>query len=77
MTVEELRRSLDSFPSDALVVIAKDSEGNGHSPLTNSWQGFYDAEQPWFGSVYDDRDIKECALDASKMVVAIILTPMC
>ncbi len=77
MTVEELIRALERYPDDALVVLAKDAEGNGHSPLSGNWQGFYEAEQSWFGSVYDARDIKECALDSSKMTVAVVLTPLC
>lgn len=74
MTVEELRRALQAFPDDALVVLAKDAEGNGYSPLANTWQGFYEADSTWFGSAYDDRDIRECELD---VVVAVVLTPTC
>ncbi len=75
MTVEDLRRMLLQYPDDALVVVASDSEGNGYSPLANSWRGFYAAATTWSGDAYDERDIEECDLDQSRMVVAVVLTP--
>lgn len=77
MTVGELRKRLDEMPDHVLVVMSKDAEGNGHSPLANVWDGFYEADTTYFGCVYDVRDVRECSLDVSKMVAAVVLSPTC
>lgn len=33
MNVRELKDALDNLPDDMIVVLAKDAEGNGFSPL--------------------------------------------
>lgn len=50
MTVAELIEILKTLPQDALVVQAKDAEGNNYSPTTN-WieTGRYAAETSWNG----------------------------
>jgi hypothetical protein len=58
MTVRQLARWLLEQP-DMPVVMAKDAQGNGHSPAAGAWQAMYVAETPWSGEVYPTpEDIK-------------------
>lgn len=41
MKVSELKELLDQLDDDAFVVLAKDAEGNGYSPLLSAWSGIY------------------------------------
>lgn len=55
MTLAELRAQLaklDHLPDDTIVVLAKDAEGNGHSPLDSAEEGMYWAETTWSGEHY-------------------------
>lgn len=55
MTLAELRTALaklDHLPGDTLVIVAKDSEGNGHSPLGEVDPSMYHAETAWSGARY-------------------------
>ncbi|MER5750661.1 hypothetical protein [Streptomyces sp. NPDC002088] len=54
MTLAELRAALDALnlPDDTLVVIAKDAEGNGHSPLVDADHAMYRADTTWLGERY-------------------------
>lgn len=54
MTLAELRAQLDALnlPGDTLVVLAKDAEGNGHSPLVEAEHAMYLAETTWSGERY-------------------------
>lgn len=56
MTVGELIRELQTLPQGAQVVISKDAEGNGFSPLDAPELVLYVAESPWSGEVYDSGD---------------------
>lgn len=49
MTVGELKTLLSGFPDDYHVVLAKDEEGNGFSPLAASDPAYYEAETTWHG----------------------------
>jgi hypothetical protein len=51
MTVAELIAELQALPQDALVVLQKDAEGNGHSPMAGFWIGGYRAVSTWSGDV--------------------------
>lgn len=51
MIVKELKELLNQFNDNDIVIIAKDSEGNGHSPLDDIWEGKYKADSTWFGEV--------------------------
>jgi hypothetical protein len=70
MTVAELRDFLETIDGERLVVLQKDAEGNGFSPLDGYWQGAYRAETTWYGDAglealtdkhreagYDDEDV--------------------
>lgn len=52
MTVKELRKLLDEYPDDYVVILQKDTEGNGHSPLEGSWHGVYVPDSTWSGNVH-------------------------
>lgn len=83
MKVKELIESLQACDQDAIVVMAKDAEGNGYSPLSGFWRGMYLAETTWSGDVgaesltdedraagYTDEDVMT---DGER---AVILTPV-
>ncbi len=82
MTVAQLIEQLKTCDPDAIVVMAKDGEGNDYTPLAGFWSGVYRAETTWYGEVgyseltpeleeegYDEEDLIE---DGRK---AIILSP--
>jgi hypothetical protein len=54
MTLAELRAQLDALnlPDDTIVILAKDAEGNGHSPLVQADPGMYLADTTWSGEHY-------------------------
>jgi hypothetical protein len=55
MTLAELRSALaelDHLPGDTIVVLAKDAEGNGYSPLAAVNEGMYLADTTWSGEHY-------------------------
>lgn len=53
MNVKELIEVLQQLPQEAEVIIAKDPEGNGYSPLSNvADKGVYVPETTWRGEVY-------------------------
>jgi hypothetical protein len=54
MTLAELREALAALdlPDDTLVVLAKDAEGNGHSPLVEAKHAMYLADTTWSGERY-------------------------
>jgi hypothetical protein len=49
MTVKELIEELKKEDPKRLVVIQRDAEGNGYSPLTGWWLAAYKAENDWSG----------------------------
>lgn len=51
MTVKELIELLQKEDPERLVVMSKDSEGNGFSPLNDIGPGAYRAESTWSGEV--------------------------
>lgn len=51
-TVGELLDYLATQPRDRKVILRKDAEGNGHSPLANGWEAMYEAESTWSGETY-------------------------
>lgn len=56
MTVKELKEKLKNYPDDMLVIVQKDAEGNGYSPLNGlNNTSVYIPEAPWFGEVYDTK----------------------
>lgn len=51
-TAGELADYLAAQPRDRKVILRKDAEGNGHSPLTEAWEGLYVADTTYSGDVY-------------------------
>lgn len=51
-TVGELMDFLATQPRDRKVILRKDEEGNGHSPLNDAWESMYFAETTWSGETY-------------------------
>lgn len=51
-TVGELVDYLMTQPRDRRVVLAKDAEGNGYSPLADAGEAMYAADSTWSGEVY-------------------------
>ena len=70
MTVTELSALLATLPGDALVVLAKDGEGNGYSPLADHEIGAYDPETTWCG------EFRKCAPARAGDVLAVCLCPV-
>jgi hypothetical protein len=77
MTVAQLRYELADIPDDAIVVLAKDSEGNGFSPLAALGVAWYVPESTWAGEIEsmgidEDGDTYEPGTDD---LYALILDP--
>lgn len=54
MKVKDLKKAIDNLPDDMEVILQKDSEGNGYSPLDGADpNAIYIEETPWYGDVYD------------------------
>lgn len=56
MRVKDLREAITGLPDDLLVVMSKDGEGNGFSPLSDWGQGRYLPETTWSGELHDSDD---------------------
>ena len=53
MTVKELKEEIENLPDDMEVILQKDSEGNGYSPLyTTDADAVYIPDSTWSGNVY-------------------------
>jgi hypothetical protein len=53
MTVRELKEVIASLPDEMEVVLQRDSEGNGYSPLSGvDPDAVYISETRWYGDVY-------------------------
>lgn len=54
MKVKDLLEKLNTLDPEMDIIIQKDSEGNGYSPLAGADpDGIYIAEATWYGGVYD------------------------
>ena len=52
MTVKELKELLSKLNDSDVVILQKDSEGSGFSPLDGIWEGKYVAKTTWYGEAY-------------------------
>lgn len=53
MNVKELKELILNLPDEMEVVLQKDAEGNGYSPLSGAdSNAVYIAETTWYGDVY-------------------------
>jgi len=77
MKVEELIKQLSKLNPKAIVVLQKDSEGNGYSPLAGSEAAKYRAENTYSGEVPHPDDIKEMDKEDKKgLVDCVVLWPI-
>jgi hypothetical protein len=51
-TVGDLMDYLATQPRDRKIVLSKDAEGNGFSPLADAGESMYSAETTWSGDVH-------------------------
>jgi len=51
MKVRDLLEQLKDVDPEREIVMSKDAEGNGYSPLSSLWLGKYRAETTWYGDV--------------------------
>ena len=68
MIVQELISQLLKLPRDIEVVMSKDGEGNGFSPLAEAIEGLYHPDSTYSGDVYD-LDDEEAPNDCNPVVV--------
>ncbi|WP_280389888.1 hypothetical protein [Nocardia wallacei] len=74
-TVGDLIDFLSTRPRDQLVVLAKDAEGNGYSPLSDAEDAYYYADTTWSGEVaYEDVEVDGEIEDGA--VRAVVLGPV-
>lgn len=59
MTIGELRTFLATrdLPDEALVVLSRDAEGNGYSPLLDATVGAYLPANTWSGEFFDEAEV--------------------
>lgn len=51
-TVRDLINALSRFNQDRVIILAKDPEGNGYSPLAGIDEGLYVPTSTWAGDMY-------------------------
>lgn len=67
LTVGELRERLADLPADMPVILEKDAEGNGYSPLSNVVKGWrYHPDSTYSGEVTSG---DECEDDEDEVIV--------
>lgn len=56
-TVRDLRERLVGLPDDLPVILEKDAEGNGYSPLASiSYPHYFQEESSWSGYLLDSKE---------------------
>ena len=64
MKILELIEFLSRFDPDTQIVLQKDAEGNGYSPLAGADECIYVPENTWSGDVYDlSWTAEDCCMD--------------
>jgi len=77
-TVKELIETLSELPEDSVVILQKDSEGNGYSPLAGLEAAKYIPGTTCNGEVPCNEDIESGELeeeDVAKMLDCVVLWP--
>lgn len=65
MTVKELKKELENLPDNMEVILQKDAEGNGYSPLSGVDAAVvYIPDSTWSGDVYS---VEEWSADDAGM----------
>ena len=52
MKVKDLIEKLEQVDPEREVILQKDAEGNGYSPLYGFWEGTYIAKTTWWGEAW-------------------------
>ncbi len=62
MNVADLIEQLQGLDPTTIVILSRDAEGNGYSPLSAIVDGYYLPETEWYGEIVDapDEDTQEC-----------------
>lgn len=78
MNVGELKAKLEGWEDSVLIVLAKDEEGNSHSPLAYASVGMYSPESTWSGEFHEAETIgnDEYEQPGEEAVTAICLWPI-
>jgi hypothetical protein len=79
ITVAQLREHLSELPDDMPVILQRDAEGNGYSPLSQVERAVYAAESPWAGECYEEPspgDIETEDSPPEDAVKVVVLVPM-
>lgn len=64
MTVKSLKEAIAEMPDDAMVVLQRDSEGNGYSPADGAAPAIYVPESTYSGEIYEEEwTAEECCLE--------------
>lgn len=73
ITVKQLVENLEKCDPDAVVILQKDAEGNGYSPLADTTIGMYMPDSTWSGEVYFNVKPVE---ETEEEINAVILGPV-
>jgi hypothetical protein len=84
MTVKDLKTYIENLPDDMEIILQKDSEGNGYSPLYRAdSEARYVPDSTWSGDVYfdewgaeDNCMTKEQFEEMRKLPQSLILSPV-
>jgi hypothetical protein len=77
MTVAELMAELQKMNPESLVVLQKDAEGNGYSPLRGvDDSAVYVAESTYSGTAYSQQDAADGYSEAESGVPCVVLHPI-
>lgn len=64
MKAGELINFLRGFDPETEIILQRDSEGNGYSPLAGADDGFYIPDSTWSGDFYDPSwTADDCGMD--------------
>ena len=78
MKVIELKAILESLPDDLEIVMSKDAEGNGFSPLADHSHPDdvkYCPETTWSGEIINAEDIEDEGYTEGDYIDALVLWP--
>ena len=79
MKVGPLRALLATLPDDMLIVLSKDGEGNGYSPLSDTSDPtttVYEADSTWSGEIVDTDDLDDDGPVSPDAVPCLVLWPV-
>lgn len=70
MRVKELVEELQKLDQELEIILSKDEEGNGYSPLDENYSiGYYAPENGWSGTYYSKEEVQEDILPDEKITL--------